>query len=432
MKYFLAIFNLLIFLSLALFADQSSDINSTISSDTNGSVISDGNVIQMKDTSGLSNVEIQKIAEKKDKKEQKKIIENPVKASDFAWKDLAPEANKYDWIELKSGEWLKGKFEGMYAKKLEFDSKKLKFQTFDFEDIKQIRTHRLVSLSIIIEDDRDDGLFGLKQTLIEATGILRLKGEKVTLIRGDGNLEFDRSQIVSIAYGAKSEAEYWSGKITLGLDTKKGNTNKLDFTVIANLQRRTSKTRLKLDYIGNIFNSSNQETANNHRVNESFDVFMTKEFYYTPVFSEYFRDPYQNIRQQYTVGIGLGYTLIDTKRTHWDISGGPALIYTKYDTVEVGKELTNRTGAVELNTAYDIEITKRIDFKFNYKITLTQKSAGEYKHHMVTTFENEITSWLDIDLTMIWDYTKYPKPNEDLTIPQKSDLQFVVSFGIDF
>lgn len=41
-----------------------------------------------------------------------------------------------------------------------------------------------------------------------------------------------------------------------------------------------------------------------------------------------------------------------------------------------------------------------------------------YKHHMVTTLENDLTSWLDIDITFIWDYKKHPKANEDESIPE--------------
>jgi hypothetical protein len=37
-------------------------------------------------------------------------------------KEWRPEAIKFDWVQLTSGEWLRGKLKSMYNKKLEFDS----------------------------------------------------------------------------------------------------------------------------------------------------------------------------------------------------------------------------------------------------------------------------------------------------------------------
>ncbi|OQX59773.1 MAG: hypothetical protein B5M52_02390 [Helicobacteraceae bacterium 4484_230] len=402
-------------------------------------------VIKIEDTSGLSEDEVRRIAEEADKAESKATIEKraikeesellmPSEKEQIksAWEDLSPTPKMYDWIELVSGEWLKGEFKAMYERKLEFDSKKMKLQTFSFEDVRQIRTYRIVTVNIAVDDDRDNGLLGLKQTTIEVVGILRMDGQKVSIIRGDGQLEFQRKDIISIAYGGERERDHWSGKITFGLDVRKGNSEKADYTASAKIQRRTSSTRLQLDYLGNVFSASNKETANNHRVNESFDVFVTKQFYYTPLFSEYLTDKYQNIRNQYTVGIGIGYTVMDTKRVDWDISGGPAMLYVQHETVEEGKDDSSRTGALELSTYYDLEVTRNVDFIFQYKMTLSKKDTGTYKHHMVSTLENELTGWLDIDLTFTWDYTLDPEPNEDKSVPLQSDLQFLVGLGVEF
>ena len=447
MKYFsIIIFLILLRVTSAVANDQnSSDVSVATEVAANDSLTESSNVIKVKDTSGLSEEDVQQIAKEVDQAESEAIIEEENKKKKAmvpfrvvpekkktVWENLSPTPTEYDWIELKSGEWLKGKFKAMYEKELEFDSKEMKLQTFNFDKIKQLRTYRIVTVNIGVKHERDAGLFGLRQTTIEVTGILRLDGQTVTIIRGDGPLEFKRKQIISIVYGGEHEYEYWSGKITFGLDIRRGNNEKMDYTTIAKLQRRSSKTRLQIDYIGNIFNAKESETANNHRINESFNVLLTKNFYYTPIFSEYYRDKYQNISDQITLGIGIGYIFIDTKKVDWDISGGPAILYTQYDTVEEGKDKSSKTGALELSTRYDIEITKKIDFLFNYKLTISRDDTGSYKHHIVSTLENEITTWLDIDITAIWDYTHRPQPNEDKTVPEQNDIQLLVSVGVDF
>jgi len=97
--------------------------------------------IKIKDSSGLSDNEIRKIAHKSDKDNLQSTSEK-----------FVPSTDKYDWIELTSGEWLKGEFKAMYQKRLEFDSDKLDLLIFDFEDVKQIRTHRLINVSIFLPD----------------------------------------------------------------------------------------------------------------------------------------------------------------------------------------------------------------------------------------------------------------------------------------
>jgi len=45
---------------------------------------------------------------------------------------------EYDWIKLKSNEWLKGDIVSMYEDKLEFDSDELDLQVIDWEDNSRI------------------------------------------------------------------------------------------------------------------------------------------------------------------------------------------------------------------------------------------------------------------------------------------------------
>ena len=64
------------------------------------------------------------------------------------WMPAAPEGlpSDFDWIRLPSDEWLKGEIISMYDGELEFDSDELDDLTFDFDDIKEIRTSRVVQV----------------------------------------------------------------------------------------------------------------------------------------------------------------------------------------------------------------------------------------------------------------------------------------------
>jgi hypothetical protein len=263
------------------------------------------------------------------------------------------------------------------------------------------------------------------------SGIIRLKDDKITIIQGDKTFEFNRKKVVSLAPSGNKEFSYWSGKISLGIDIRKGNKEQYDYSAKAKLKRRTSDSNLYLDYLGRISSVDGKESANDHRINEKYDRFITRNFFWTPLSFEYYQDKFQNIKNQITAGIGLGYMVLDTDKVEWDISAGPAFTYIRYISVVDSKERI-KSMAFDFSTKIDIKINSKIDFKYDYKATFTDKSAGTYKHHMVSTLENEITSWLDIDLTFVWDYLLDPQQDSNGIIPLKSDYQFLVGLGIEF
>ena len=394
------LFLLFFFCASLLAADASQENNTTL--------VDESKLIKVEDTSGLTEDEVRQVAKKIDKQEIKKL----------RWEELSPTPIKSDWVETKSGEWFRGKIKGLYDDKLEFDSDEIGVYVFDFDDVKAIKSYEIISVNI--------------ENIASISGILRLNGNKVTIIQGEHKYEFLKSKVVSFAPDAQLERNFWSGKITLNLDMRRGNTNQADYTAQANLKRRTAISSLSFDYLGRISSKDSQEIANDHRINEKYDRYITRYFFWTPVFSEYYTDKYKNIKDQVTLGLGLGYTVINTKKTLWSLSGGPAAIYTRNYTVETGHNGSSYSPAIELSTKFEQELSSITDFTYNYKLTFSDRGAGVYKHHMIFKFENELLSWLDVDLTGIWDYVA--KPTEDVqgATPKNSDYQLLIGFGIEF
>jgi len=401
-------FSLLLFLGAILFAQEESAENNT-------TLVDPDTLIKIEDRSGFSEDEVRQRAKKLDKKAHKK---KRLQKKKLRWEDLSPTPLKSDWVETTSGEWFRGEIKGLYGDKLEFDSEEIGLYTFDFEDIKRIKSYQIISVNI--------------ENIASVSGILRLKGDKLTIIQGKEKYEFKRDEIVSFAPEAELEKYFWSGKITLNLDLRSGNTNQADYAAQANLKRRTAISNFSFDYLGRVSSKDQEEIANDHRVNIKYDRYITRYFFWTPVFGEYYTDKYKNIKQQVTLGMGIGYTVLDTKKTFWSFSGGPAGIYTAYWTVEAAQDSTTYSPAWELSTKFEQELSVITDFTYNYKLTFSDKEAGFYKHHMIFKFENELLSWLDLDFTAIWDYVAEPQEAADGTIPQKNDYQFLAGVGIEF
>ena len=386
--------------------------------------------IVVEDTSGLSDDEIREVAKEADTQVKKKVsISEVIEAIDekgkvdvskiqLPWKELSPSPKAMDWVQTKTGEWCRGEIKAMYDDELEFESDEMGLYSFNFEDVAQIKSFSIISVNI--------------EDIASFSGIIRYKEEEITIIQGDKEFKFPSSQIVSLAQDGELERHNWSGKITVSLDIRSGNKQTLDYSAMINIKRRTGETRLAFDYLGRISKVNREETSNDHRINEKFDIYLSRNFFWTPIFSEFYQDKFQNIDQQYTVGAGIGYTFLHTKKFEIDVSGGPAVMHTQYVNVRDGDNRNPTSAALELSTKIEIELTSITDIKYDYKLTFTDDASGKYKHHMVLSFENDLTGWLDLTLTGIWDHISLPEERQDGTVPFSNDYQMLVGLGIEF
>jgi len=359
---------------------------------------------------------------------------NPATAEEAeSWAPEPPEADKWDWIQLVSGEWLKGEIVAMYDDSMEFDSDELNMLNLDFGDIISVRSGGTMRLMLLGQET--------------ATGQLLIEGDRVQVF-GDEGGKFTKSQIVTIAAGAPKEINYWSMKVGLGFNVRTGNTEQTDFNLNANFMRRTVKNRIAIDYLG-AFSQVDQlvdstdpslgtesvETANNHRANAGWDKFLTDRFYVTPLFAEWFKDPFQNISSRWTAGVGAGYDIIDTAKTGLSLTGGPAYQSSKFvsiDATDPTAKETETTPAFVLSTNFDKELNKSVDFVWTYRFQIVNQESGSYNHHMLTSIETELTSLLDFDVTWVWDRIKDPQADAAGIGPLSDDHRFIVALSFDF
>ena len=335
-----------------------------------------------------------------------------------AWTPPPPPADEFDWIELTSGEWLKGEFRVLYDDSVEFDSDNLGLLNIDWADIKQVRGHATYSVHAEGHD--------------QVVGNLQVVDDQVMIVAGDDVTEIERKDVISIAHGAPKEKNYWSGKFSLGLNISEGNNDKRDLNLNLNTKRRTADSRFITDYLGYYSESAGIKTDDNHRLSSTYDIFKTRRFFWRPMLAEYFRDPFQNISYRLTVGAGAGYQLIDNSKTEWSVAGGPAFKYTKFQNVEPGESGSESTPALWASTNYDHALNSKMDLILGYSTVIGNQASGGYTHHAIATLETELLSWLDFDTSFIWDRIQNPTPGSDGITPEKDDFRFIIGLGLDY
>jgi hypothetical protein len=61
-----------------------------------------------------------------------------------------------------------------------------------------------------------------------------------------------------------------------------------------------------------------------------------------------------------------------------------------------------------------------LEFDGNYRFQVVNEESGTYNHHLVASFETDITKWIDFDVTWIWDRIEDPQPAADGTVPERT------------
>jgi len=333
---------------------------------------------------------------------------------DLSW---VPPEDGFDWIQLRSGEWLKGQLKAMQQRQIEFDSEELNDLTFDWKDIRQVRSDR--TLDLLFVDGR------------KISGPVTVTPEEVA-VGGEEPQVFPRDQLQSFTPGGSKEFNYWSGMVSLGLTVRAGNTEQIEYNAQARLQRRTPATRFSLDYIGNISSFNGVENANNTRVNSEFDLWLSRRFYLILPQLEYYRDPFQNLKARVTVGGGAGYDLIDHPNLEWNISTGPAYQYAWFEPTQPGDPMEKGTAALVFGSRFDWDITQRIGLILEYRGQYTSREVGETTHHAVGTLSLELTKRFDLNVSLIWDRISNPKVGLDDVQPKPDDFRLVVGVGAHF
>jgi hypothetical protein len=336
----------------------------------------------------------------------------------LSWKPPGVGHDGSDWVQLKSGEWLRGDLKYIQNKEVEFDSDELDQQTLKLKDVRSVYTaHRVFT--------QFEG-----QAPVYGAAVI---SNNVVIVNGPEPLSRPLDDLMGITPGGgRTGIRDWSGEVSVGVTLQSGNNSQTTVSSSAELARRTPATTLLMDYLGNYSQVNNIQNANNDRFNATYDVRLNRDWFVRPIQLECYHDPLANVSYRLTGGVGAGYYIFDRTGLEWLVSAGPSYQYTRFDTVEAGQADTAATPAAVLNSNFKVDITQRLTFIQSWQSTFTSRESGQYTHHAVSTLEFEIKRHLDLNVSLVWDYLQNPQPKSDGITPQKSDRYLTVGFGVRF
>jgi len=340
-------------------------------------------------------------------------------ASGEPWSDdFVPPPGGYSWVQLDTGEWLKGEIIAVYDETLRFDSGHFDQIDIELKDIVAIHGRGLFVVSL--REGR------------AINGTLNIRGQQIFVTNNNERLDFDRSEIVSITQAAARERDRWGGDISFGMNVRRGNSEISEVDMSVGLRRRTPVSRISLDYIGNTNETDGEKITDSHRIELAVDRFTGRRLYWRPVSVQYNKDELQNIRHQATVDTGLGYHLLDSGRWDWELTAGVGGNYLHNVSVAPGEDNGEWSPVGTFGSDLELDITSWMKWEFDVNMSFLEKAAGKYQHHIVSTLSTDLIGDIDLDLSLIWERIEIPQQTEDGSTPEQDDYRMVVSFTYDF
>ncbi len=339
-------------------------------------------------------------------------------AQEGVWAPPAPSANDRDWIRLSSGEWLWGTIDLMRDESLDFDSEELDDLSIDWDDVKEIRSSRVMTYAMV-----DGTLY---------TGTAALKDGILRVDAADGVHQLNHAQVHSILDGEPTELNFWS--IKLGADWKilSGNTEQNDFGSKVFLKREAIRSRIDLRYQGNVSTVDEVETINNHRVNAEWKIFLSRRFFLTPVKLEFYSDNFKNMDLRSTGSVGAGYFMSRSSTADWYVEAGLGYEDTRYLSVLPGEEDSEGNASVPLRTTLEMDLTDNIELTAEYGIQVGIGDDTNSIQHTFILFEFDLIGDVDFTASFTWDHMSRPKENAEGVTPKKDDVAMAYGLSMNF
>jgi hypothetical protein len=344
------------------------------------------------------------------------VVAGPRALPAQTWEPPAPGEDTWDWIQMTSGEWLKGELKSLRDTVVEFESDEFDLLTLDWDDIAVLRTSSVYSFRV-----ENVGIF--VGTAIMQDGILRIRGRDGTLTQHPQN------RVLVVTAGAGRELEYWYAKATFGFVARSGNTDQADYTTNTRVRRRAPQSRILLTYIGNFGQISGETNVNNHNASGSFDINIRSGFYVTPIAANYFRDPFQNIEARTTVAPGVGYEILNRSKVEWDVAIAGGYQNTQFVSVQAGEDGREENFSLIPTTTLSLDITNDVELDVDYNVQIGLPDPKRSFHHANAVLSIDLLGdFLSLDTSLTWDRSESPTRDGEGNVPKRDD--FRMSFGV--
>jgi hypothetical protein len=216
--------------------------------------------------------------------------------------------------------------------------------------------------------------------------------------------------------------DYWSGLFDLGLSLTEGNSSTAALTIAGKASRVVPKNKLTLYYTEVYSRDSNESpaltTANAIHGGVRDEVNLNSRVY-AFAFTDFDEDALQHLDLRNVIGGGLGYHIVNTKKTQFDVFGGAGFNQEYFASYTIANPAPPPALLFELSQSrHSAEIVagESLSTKLGPRTTVSEQlsffpnlsSTGEYRVTFDANAVTKLKTWLGWQITFSDRYISDP------------------------
>ena len=241
-----------------------------------------------------------------------------------------------------------------------------------------------------------------------------------------------RSDKEQAVYDAEAErlrhphlTDYWGGFFDTGLSTTKGNSDTLSFVLGAKAVRAAPSDKITV-YANSIF-AKNSSTGTSVTTAHAIAGGIRGDLNLRPRvfvfgFTDFEFDQFQKLDLRNVLGGGIGYHVVKTQRTVFDVFGGGA-----YDQAYYSTGATVKGAEVVAGEELSYKISNRSSFSERFQFFPSLSNTGQYRITFDSTVTTKISNWLNWQASFGDRYVSDPIPGI-----KKNDLLLTTGVRLTF
>jgi putative salt-induced outer membrane protein len=213
---------------------------------------------------------------------------------------------------------------------------------------------------------------------------------------------------------------FWSGLFDTGLALTRGNSSTTTFTVASKAVRETPKDKLTL--YGNYVFGRDGTTPPSHTTANQLIAGVRGDYNISPrvfvfALADFQTNELQNLDLRQTYGGGLGYHVIKTDNTTFDVFGGVTYERDAFGAYSLvgppiefvpSSEMNSMTALV--GEEFDAQLNKKTKFAERLALYPSLTNAGNFRSQFDTSLVTQFKAWLSWQITFSDSYINFPPP----------------------
>ncbi|MBN2034356.1 MAG: DUF481 domain-containing protein [Deltaproteobacteria bacterium] len=208
-------------------------------------------------------------------------------------------------------------------------------------------------------------------------------------------------------------------RVNLGAGFATGNTDKEDIYADGEFMARTDQNRYTIGGLYRRAESDNVKTEDKTMGYIKYDHFFTKKWYaYANANAE--RDEFKDLDLRSTLGVGVGYQIIDSERTNLSLEGGVSYVNENYVIAEDNSFTAGRWGL-----RFDhFLLPKSLQYFLYHTGLQSLEDSEDLLLFTETGFRVPFYKNLNLTAQMNWEYNKSPSAGK-----KESDYIYLFTIG---